>query len=356
MGANAGMRFGFAARLLCGLGIAPGLALFAPPARALQFEQVQVSPTEVVIGGRGPIVDGDAARLEQALEAVPPLQRLLALALDSPGGNVLEGERLADVIRARRLPVVIPSSSACISACFLLLAASPHRMAASDAVVGVHSASEDGKETGISLAMTTLMAREAASLGVPAAIIGKMVQTTPGHVDWLTRADLISMDVTILDGDAPAETLQPSTAIQLPVLPAAPSAPTRLPAGPPASVPAEAEYQGAYFCGRQVALVTLTVYPRQGSPRLSALLSFGPLPANPDVPRGAFIVEGVIDPTGGMITLTPVKWVTQPTGYAWLGLSGRSGDGGRTFIGRVTDNQACSIFTLKRVGDVSANR
>jgi hypothetical protein len=363
---NAGVRFGFTAPLVCILGIASGAVLSAPPAHALQFVQVEASPTEILIGVRGPIVDGDVARLEQVLAAVPPLRRLLGLAVDSPGGSVVEGERLATLIRARRLPVVILSNSACVSACFLLLAASPQRMAASDAVVGVHSASENGEETGASLAVTTLMARDAANLGIPPSIIGKMVRTTPGHVEWLTRADLVSMDVTIFDDDTPAAAPLPSPAKPLPVLPALPSTPARPqaipPAGTPAGMPAGVpigtgtKYEGAYFCGRQVALVTLTVYPQPDAPRRRALLSFGPQPASQGVPRGAFIVEGEIALNGGMIAVAPVKWVTQPAGYIWLGLSGRSDDGGRTFRGRVTNNTNCTIFTLKRVGELSANR
>jgi hypothetical protein len=98
----------------------------------------------------------------------------------------------------------------------------------------------------------------------------------------------------------------------------------------------------------------LNVFPQAGEPRRHAMFSFGPEPTSPDVPRGAFMVEGSIDLHGGTMTLTPVKWVLQPSGYNWLGLSGRSDDGGKTFSGRIVDNTACTIFTLKRVGDRTA--
>ncbi len=464
------MRLGFSARLVCLL----GLLLPGRPAHAMQFEQVQISSTEVILGGRGPIVKGDTARLEQALAAVPQAKRLLAVALDSPGGLVAEGEQLAAVIRIRKLPVVIPSNSQCVSACFLLLAASPHRLAAADALVGVHSANENQQETDISLAVTTLMARDAARDGIPPAIIGKMVATTPGRVEWLTPADLSSMNVSVYSGDTPTATRQVVTASAPPVapMPSAATSPTTVPTPssspastqssvpvpiaapaqplPPPSVSpgfaagrddrhawdgwlvglrgpyrdgavfamaqvgvprpgsctgpngasrgeytlgcetarqrlasvatrvavnadyaagwnsasqpvptggeAEAEYQGAYFCGRQVAHLTLKVYPEAGEPRRRAMFSFGPEPTSPDVPRGAFIVEGSIDMHGGALVLTPVKWVSQPRGYEWLGLSGHSDDGGRTFSGRVTDSGACTIFTLRRVGATTATR
>jgi hypothetical protein len=113
-------------------------------------------------------------------------------------------------------------------------------------------------------------------------------------------------------------------------------------------------YQGAYFCGRRVARVTLKVLPQVGEPRRHAILSFGPEPTSPDVPRGAFLVEGSIDLHGGELSMLPVKWVTRPPGYNWLGLNGRSDDGGRTFSGRTVNNSACTIFTLRRIGDTAA--
>jgi hypothetical protein len=429
-----------------------GLFGMTLPAQAMQFDPVTISASAIAISGRGEIVGGDTARLGKVLAAVPPGKRLLGLSLDSPGGMVVEGERLAHLIRVRGLSVLIPSHSQCASACFLLLAASPSRFAAVDALVGVHSVSENGKETDTSLAVTTLMARDAAELGVPPAIIGKMVETTPGRIEWLTRADLVSMDVTMLDGDAPdgrpARTAPAAPAPAPMAVPAAMPAPASPSAPAPAVVPAatpdlgfaagagarrawdawmaglrglyrdgagfalaqigvtrpvscrgpnaaslgdftlgceaarqrlapveanlrghpdysagwngtvpggapnepvEAEYQGAYFCGRQVARLTLKVFARPGAPRRRALFSFGPQPASPEVPSGAFLVEGAIDAKGGALTLTPVQWVSRPAGYSWLGLSGRSGDGGRTFSGQVTGAAGCSAFTLRIV-------
>jgi len=209
-----------------------------PAARAMQFELVPVSPTEIIIGGRGEIVEGDSTRLDRALASVSPGQTLLSLAIDSPGGSVLEGELMSRTIRGRGLAVVIPANSKCVSACFLLFAASTHRLASSDALIGVHSANEGGQETGNSLAVTTLMARSAADLGVPPAIIGKMVQTTPGRVEWLTHDDLLSMDVTVFNTDAASASRSAgatTTASIRPVVPEPAPAPPQLAAPPPPS-------------------------------------------------------------------------------------------------------------------------
>jgi ribosomal protein L18 len=416
-----------------------GLALPIWPAQGMQFEAVVSASNGPVISGRGPIIKGDAARLAQALASVPATQQVVALALDSPGGNVAEAEAVGSLISDHRLPVVIPTGSQCVSACFLLLAASPRRFAASDALVGVHSANENGSETDTSLAVTMLMARDAADMGVPPAIIGKMVQTTPGRVAWLTHEDLASMNVAFLD-DKP----RPSVAPPVPPVPSSPTPPHPATAPTPANfatwrddrlawdtwlsglrgayrdgalfalsqigLPApgscyganganrgdftlgceigrqrlapvavkiagdrdyangwngagqrsgigegsEAEYQGAYFCGRQVARIELKVLPATAESRRRAILSFGPQPTSPEVPRGVFIVEGSIDSHGGAMALSPVKWVTQPAGYDWLGLNGHSDDDGKTFSGRVVDSKACTVFTLRRVSAVSA--
>ena len=171
----------------------------------MQFDLVDVSPTEVMIDGRGPIVRGDAARLEKALASVPPARRLLGLALDSPGGTVLDGAELARMIRDKGLAVVVPTNSKCASACFLMLAAAPRRLVANDALIGVHSANDDGQDTEVAMAMTTAMARTAGELGVPPAIIGKMVATSPSRIEWLTPADLRAMGVVVYgDADAPS--------------------------------------------------------------------------------------------------------------------------------------------------------
>lgn len=87
----------------------------------------------------------------------------------------------------------------CSSACFLIFAAGSRLFVRPDALIGVHSVSENGEETVNSMARTTAMARDLHDLGVPETIIGKLVQTPPGRATWLTPADLASMRVTVLD-------------------------------------------------------------------------------------------------------------------------------------------------------------
>ena len=67
-------------------------------------------------------------------------------------------------------------------------------------------------------------------------------------------------------------------------------------------------------------------------------------------------MEGTISMSAGELKLVPVKWIAQPGGYPWFSLNGRSEDGGRTFTGRVTDNPACTQFTLRRVTGTTTAR
>ena len=422
----------------CALLLAVSLAAILPPrpATAMQFEVVDVSATEAMIGGRGPIVRGDAARLERAFASVSTSKQLLGVALDSPGGTVMDGAELARIIRDKGLAVVVPSNSKCASACFLLLAAAPHRLAANDALIGVHGANDDGQDTEVAMAMTTAMARAAAELGVPTTVIGKMVATPPARIEWLTHEDLRSMGVLVYgDEDAPTVVRNAASAVAQPA-PTQPqetpkplsvedgrtdrlawqgwlatlrgpyrdgamfwssqhlmpqpgscfgpdgvsrgdftlgceeakrrlalsdtksraSAAYRMgwsgqspsePAQPSQQVRAEAEFEGAVFCGQQPRHLTLKLLPDVDPAHRRALYNLGLDSTGSSAATGAITIEGRFDLAGGTIDLRPATQ-SGTNATSVMGLQGRSEDGGRTFTGRVTANPRCTMFTLKR--------
>jgi uncharacterized protein len=155
------------------------------------------------------------------MEALPKSDRVLSFFVDSPGGSIVEASKIAELISKTDTPVTIPGGSQCSSACFLLFAAARRRIMAPDALIGVHSVSEGDRESLAAMAVTTAFAREAAAYGVPPVIIGKMVQTQPGRMAWLTPTDLQPMGVVLLD-------LQPSPSapqVQPRQLPSEPTAP-----------------------------------------------------------------------------------------------------------------------------------
>lgn len=179
--------------LLAGASVASGMTI--------QPAAVQSGRPVLLLQGR--IVPGDAARLRAALAGVSP--RVAGLVLNSPGGSVLEAQDMAKLIRDSGAAVLVPANAVCASACFMLFAAARNKLVEPGAMVGVHSASvAGGNETMDTLGVTTLMARSAASYGVPSAITGRMVTTRPGQMAWLTRTELESMGTRVVAGSSGA--------------------------------------------------------------------------------------------------------------------------------------------------------
>ena len=149
----------------------------------------------------GDISAGDADRLAALVERMRDQgQPATAVRLDSPGGSLLEAFGLATVVRRTRLPTIVPGGATCASACFMVLAAGVEKFVSYAAFVGVHGASdESGRETMGSGAATVSMARTLKELGIPEAIIGKMVVTPADDVVWLSVDDLRSMRVRLID-------------------------------------------------------------------------------------------------------------------------------------------------------------
>src|SRR6056297_435764 len=68
----------------------------------------------------GPIVSGDAERLRSLIDTHFPLahdELNPALCLDSPGGSLDEGVRIAELLGERFTATVVPAGAECLSAC-----------------------------------------------------------------------------------------------------------------------------------------------------------------------------------------------------------------------------------------------
>jgi hypothetical protein len=203
-------------RMLCWLRAALGALMLLlageGAARAMDFSTVRVEngdPLSVAIVMAGAIGPGDADRFTNYVAAARASQHVVIFVLHSPGGSVFEAERMASALRALGATVIVGPRSPCVSACFLLFAAGVKRYAEATAVIGVHSASSAGVETTASLATTALMARTAATFGVPASIVAAMLTTGPKQLVTLDRTDLLAMDVHVFTLPAPAVVVQP---------------------------------------------------------------------------------------------------------------------------------------------------
>lgn len=218
------------------------LALSMPgSSHAMEFGSRTAGDLTVIVG-TGEIRGGDAERLISEVLAFQRGAKLL-LSLNSPGGSILASESLAAVVGRYRLPVVVSASSMCASGCFLAFAASPLKMFFPSSQIGVHSASLDSRETMSTMAMTTTMARSASDLGVPPAIIGKMVTTMPGGMTWLSTDEIVTMGGKLLDEPtppAPQHAPTPLANVQPTVLAAPSNTPSASSAKPPSgNVPAD---------------------------------------------------------------------------------------------------------------------
>jgi hypothetical protein len=198
-------RFSTCAAAFCALFVSSGVAA------AATISSFPTKEGKIVLVINGPIAAGDADQVAALIKASNDAGKFVsAVRLNSPGGNLAEGVKLADIIRTAKIATVVPNGSTCASACFVAFAAGTEKFASNNASVGVHGASEkDGSETPESSAATIAMARIAKELGVPATILGKMVVTPPTEMIWLSPNDLRAMGATMTG--KPAQTT-PTTA------------------------------------------------------------------------------------------------------------------------------------------------
>ena len=171
-------------------------SVFCSAADAAYIRSAHSSEGKEVIFLDGKIEAGDAQDLQRVIKRANAENQLVsAIRLNSPGGVLGEGAKLADIIRYGKIATVVPAGAQCASACFIVFAAGPEKYASYSANIGVHGASDQsGQEEGNA---TVSMGRAAKELGVPEAIIGKMVITPPDQIVWLSPSDLQSMGTTL---------------------------------------------------------------------------------------------------------------------------------------------------------------
>ncbi|MGM4885323.1 ATP-dependent Clp protease proteolytic subunit [Tardiphaga sp. 604_B6_N1_1] len=184
-------------------------AVSASAASAADIKSAVTRDGRVVISIIGEISPGDTVTLQAVIKSANDAGKMAAsIRLNSIGGNLVEGVKLADAVKFAKMATNVGSNATCASACFLIFAAGETKFANYSARIGVHGASDQGEETIRSGAATVSMARVAKELGVPASIIGRMVVTPPSDMVWLSPSDLQSMGTTMVG--KPAQTLPPS--------------------------------------------------------------------------------------------------------------------------------------------------
>lgn len=140
---------------------------------------IQLLPGGREIEIRGALAAGTAARLRQALAAHPQVR---FVHLNSPGGWVTEGERLARVIHARQLGTY--TATGCYSACVLAFAAGHPRVLNPDARLGLHSTAGVDADPLVATLGNKLYQRVLLRYGVSASLVAWSTSTPPSEI-WM---------------------------------------------------------------------------------------------------------------------------------------------------------------------------
>ena len=106
------------------------------------------------------------------------------------------------------------------------------------------------------------------------------------------------------------------------------------------------EWRGSYICAQGETALKLTVTPAKAT-AIEARFDFGPLPRNPEVPKGAFAMQGAFDPASRRMTLKGVEWIDAPFLYVMVDLDGRINAAGNLITGKVP-GPGCTVFELRR--------
>jgi len=154
--------------------------LFNEAATSATLKSIVTKEGHVLILISGEVAEGDADALKAAIKSANDAGKFVSgVRLNSVGGSLLEGVRLSETVKYAKMATNVAQGATCASACFSIFAAGENKFANYSAKVGVHGASDQtGTETVQSGAATVSMARFAKELGVPAAIIGRMVVTS----------------------------------------------------------------------------------------------------------------------------------------------------------------------------------
>ncbi|MFO1089310.1 MAG: hypothetical protein U1E46_06985 [Hyphomicrobiales bacterium] len=118
----------FAQKLIAGI---IGILAVVAPADAADISRSQDAYSVLL---QGELVPGDASRLIAYADS-----RTRLVVLDSPGGSLGEGLRLAQLIAGAGWNTIVPSGASCISACAISFMGGNERIVGLRAIVGVHA-------------------------------------------------------------------------------------------------------------------------------------------------------------------------------------------------------------------------
>lgn len=216
-------------------------ALLAVPARSAEIKVFRDSGTQVqivTVVGELALNDGEA------FAAATARVRNGAVLFDSPGGSVIAGLQIGQLIRLRHYATFSSDAWLCASACAIAWLAGVPRMMQPDSHIGFHAAfnSDTYTESG---AANALVGAYFNKLGLGFEAVAFATSAGPDEIAWLTpaRARELGIPVTVLaptskKAEPPATPPPRTAALPPPERPAPRPAPRALPDGFPLVTPA----------------------------------------------------------------------------------------------------------------------
>ncbi|MDO8370315.1 MAG: hypothetical protein Q7T39_00150 [Polaromonas sp.] len=146
----------------------------------------------------GPIVKGDYARFREYLLDGPRFLRFSRVWLSSPGGDVTEALKFANLFDKAFIPTWVGPMDTCASSCFIMWAGGVERTVMSTGWLGVHritlrdSESDIQKAKGMISPLASDVSKYLAELGIPRALIDKMNETPASGIYRFDSLDINS--------------------------------------------------------------------------------------------------------------------------------------------------------------------
>ncbi len=161
------------------------------PAAGMTFSPLTLPDGQRIVLAQGSVAAGDADRLLVALKAADrDVSGYKILALDSPGGLIIEAFAMVDVMNKERVSTVVRPGASCASACAqVLFLSGSHRTIEGNGRIGLHSCHYAGDESR-SMMCNELIAHNAQAHGTPyGAIMAFMHFTSATEMRWLSASE-----------------------------------------------------------------------------------------------------------------------------------------------------------------------
>jgi hypothetical protein len=151
----------------------------------------------------GKLVKGDAEKFESLVKDTTTQGRVgLVLTLHSGGGLIAEAFKIASTVNDTGVATWVAAGATCSSACFIIFTAGRQKFAGEAARIGNHSARELVNSLEVSPLWTNGVARALRFYRVPDPIIERTLTTIPDQMAWLSKDELRSMGVRLLERGA----------------------------------------------------------------------------------------------------------------------------------------------------------